>query len=58
MARAGGGVVVAGVVGISGFLGSHIALMTGALTWSEYCWGVLASLGVYTATLAIGHVAE
>lgn len=54
--RAGVGASVLGVAGVSGFLAAHVALATHTLSWVEYCWCVLGSLGSYVVALAVGHV--
>jgi hypothetical protein len=47
-----------GVAGMSGFLGSNLALFTRSLGLTGYgCW-VGASLGLYTLALITGHWAS
>lgn len=58
MARATVGASVVGLVGMSGFLAAHVALAVHALSWVEYCWCVLGSLGLYALALAVGHIGE
>lgn len=58
MARSSGVVVVAGLLGMLGFVLSLFLLSAGCLSLNGALGGITLSLGLYASSLLIGHLSD